>query len=85
MLHGWGGTYERTWSGSVLERALRAACRTVAGLDLPGRGQGPVSHEPKEYELLAGQLAAALPHGVLARGKAPSAVAADYPERFRRL
>lgn len=92
LLHGWGGTYQTTWSGSVLERRLRAAGRTVARLDLPGHGPGPVSHEPKDYELIASQLAMILPHAVVMDGAGFSLggklllqLAADHPGRFRRL
>jgi len=92
LLHGWGGTYQTTWSGSVLERRLRAAGRTVAGLDLPGHGPGPVSHEPKDYELIASQLAMILPHAVVMDGvgfslggKLLLQLAAGHPGRFRRL
>ncbi|WP_103348891.1 alpha/beta fold hydrolase [Amycolatopsis sp. CA-128772] len=92
LVHGWGGTYRSTWSGSALERSLFRAGRTVLGVDLPGHGRTPAAHDPRAYADIAEQLHARLPAGrgidavgFSLGGKLLLHLAARDPERFRRL
>lgn len=92
LLHGWGGSYSGTWQDSDLVRSLHRAGRKVIGIDLPGHGRGPVSHEPGDYEFIADLVAAALPRDVVLDaagfslgGKMLLQLAAEQPRRFRRL
>lgn len=54
LLHGWGGSYARTWVDAGWEKGLRARGRRVIGIDLPGHGRSVASRDPGDYADLAG-------------------------------
>lgn len=56
LLHGWAGSFERTWRRSGLVDLLSEAGRTVVPYDLPGHGTAHKSHEPRDYAHLAKDL-----------------------------
>ena len=90
LLHGWGGSFEATWTRSGWVESLLAAGREVHDLDLPGHGR-PASIDPADYADLAGELAGRLPVGALDAvayslgAKLALALAIRSPGRFRRL
>lgn len=72
--------------------ALDRAGRRVIGIDLPGHGALPASHEPSDYADLAGGVDAALPAhmpldaiGFSLGGKILLELASRSPGRFRRI
>lgn len=93
LVHGWGGSFDRTWRPTGLPDLLADAGRTVVGVDLLGHGAAPKPHEPEAYTDLTTRVADALP----ADGAAVDAVgfslgamtllelACRTPERFSRL
>ena len=58
LVHGWAGSFERTWQRGGLVDLLRDAGRDVLPFDLPGHGTAHKSHDPADYEDLAGTLLA---------------------------
>ena len=60
LVHGWAGSFERTWQRGGLVDLLRDAGREVLPFDLPGHGTAHKSHDPADYEDLAGTLLARL-------------------------
>ncbi len=54
LAHGWGGSFDATYSGAHWNEAFQAAGLAMAGIDLPGHGRSPASHDPEEYADLAG-------------------------------
>ncbi|MBC2644615.1 MULTISPECIES: alpha/beta fold hydrolase [unclassified Rhodococcus (in: high G+C Gram-positive bacteria)] len=92
LVHGWGSTYERTWGGSDLERTLEQDGRRIISVDLLGHGSARAPHESGEYAHMADELAAHLPAdtvvdgvGFSLGGKLLLQLAAEQPQRFRRL
>lgn len=90
LLHGWGGTFEKTWTANGWPEALAEVGRTVVAIDLPGHAR-PESDDPAFYSDLAAMLQDRLPPGRLdgiaysLGGKLALAIAAQTPGRFRRL
>lgn len=63
LVHGWAGSYDRTWQRSGLTELLGEAGREVLPYDLPGHGTANKSHNPDDYRDLAGDLLARVePH-----------------------
>jgi pimeloyl-ACP methyl ester carboxylesterase len=58
LVHGWAGSFDRTWKRSGLVDLLADAGRTVLPYDLPGHGSATKSHDPNEYRDLAGDVLA---------------------------
>lgn len=58
LVHGWAGSFERTWLRSGLVDLLEESGRSVLRYDLPGHGTSTKSHHPEDY--------GDLPHDVLA-------------------
>ena len=49
MVHGWGGSFRRTWQEPGWDALLEDAGRTVIGVDLLGHGSAPKPHAPEAY------------------------------------
>lgn len=58
LVHGWAGSFDRTWKRSGLVDLLSDAGRTVLPYDLPGHGTATKSHDPNDYRDVAGDLLA---------------------------
>jgi pimeloyl-ACP methyl ester carboxylesterase len=58
LVHGWAGSFERTWMRGGLVELLQEAGREVLPFDLPGHGTAIKSHDPADYADLAGSLLA---------------------------
>lgn len=56
LVHGWAGSFNRTWQRAGLVDLLADTGRTVLPYDLPGHGAASKSHEPDDYRDLAGDL-----------------------------
>ncbi|MFM7046393.1 MAG: alpha/beta fold hydrolase [Actinomycetota bacterium] len=56
LVHGWAGSFDRTWKRAGLVDLLADSGRTVLPYDLPGHGTASKSHEPYDYRDLAGDL-----------------------------
>jgi pimeloyl-ACP methyl ester carboxylesterase len=66
LVHGWAGSFAHTWQRSGLVDLLRESGRTVVEYDLPGHGSATKSHDPADYDNLAGNLLERVaPHGVV--------------------
>jgi pimeloyl-ACP methyl ester carboxylesterase len=53
MLHGFAGSYERTWRQTGVADLVADLGRPVVGIDLLGHGEAPKPHEPEAYAELA--------------------------------
>lgn len=60
LVHGWGGSFESTWSSTPLVPLLQDAGREVIGVDLLGHGTAPRPHDPEAYADLTGRLVEAI-------------------------
>ena len=49
MVHGWGGSFLRTWQEPGWEALLADAGRAVIGVDLLGHGTSEKPHDPEAY------------------------------------
>ena len=58
LVHGWAGSFDRTWRRSGIVDLLADTGRTVMPYDLPGHGTATKSHDPDDYRDLAGDLLA---------------------------
>ncbi len=93
MVHGWGGSFARTWQEPGWEALLQDAGRTVIGVDLLGHGSAPKPHDPEAYADLTARIVEALPDdgsAVDAIGFSLGAMtllelASRLPDRFGRL
>jgi len=56
LVHGWAGSFDRTWRRAGLVDLLEDAGRRVLPYDLPGHGTAKKSHDPNDYLDLAGDL-----------------------------
>ena len=61
LVHGWGGSFTRTWQAPGWEALLQDAGRTVIGVDLLGHGSAPKPHDPEAYADLTERIVDALP------------------------
>ena len=91
LVHGWGGSYARTWQQPGWQALLEDAGRTVVGIDLLGHGQAPKPHEPEAYTDLTQRIVDVVGDGPFdAVGFSLGAItllelASRHPERFGRL
>jgi pimeloyl-ACP methyl ester carboxylesterase len=63
MIHGWGGSFDRTWKSSGVSLLVEEEGRPVIGVDLLGHGNAPKPHDPNDYDDLTERLMAELPTG----------------------
>ena len=61
MVHGWGGSFLRTWQEPGWEALLADAGRDVIGVDLLGHGTADKPHDPEAYADLTPAVTAVLP------------------------
>ncbi len=61
LVHGWAGSYARTWAQTPLVPLLEDAGRHVIGVDLLGHGTAPKPHDPEAYADLTQRIEEALP------------------------
>ncbi len=92
LVHGWGGSYARTWQEPGWDMILADAGLEAIGVDLLGHGDAPKPHEPEAYADLGTRVLDALPGDgpVAAVGFSLGAmtlldVAAEHPGRIERL
>ncbi len=91
LVHGWAGSFARTWRASGFTELLADAGRPVIGVDLLGHGTAPAPHDPDAYADLTTRVAEALPdQPVDAIGFSLGAItllhlATRQASRFRRL
>ena len=64
LVHGWGGSFSRTWQSSGVSMIIEEEGREVLGVDLLGHGSAPKSHDPAEYADLTDRVLEALPGGL---------------------
>lgn len=96
LVHGWGGSFDRTWVSTGVSMIIEEEGRPVLGVDLLGHGSAPKSHDPADYADLTDLVVDVLPGGV--SGDAPvDAVGfsmgaltllqmlARYPNRFGKV
>jgi pimeloyl-ACP methyl ester carboxylesterase len=90
-VHGWGGSFARTWQQTPLVPLLEDAGKQVIGVDLLGHGTAPQPHEPEAYSDLTLRVEEMLPdHPVDAVGFSLGAItllqlAARRPDAFNRI
>jgi pimeloyl-ACP methyl ester carboxylesterase len=91
LVHGWGGSFARTWVEPGWVALLEDAGRRVIGVDLLGHGTAPKPHDPAAYADLTARVVEALPdEPVDAVGFSLGAMtllelAVQRPERLNRL
>jgi pimeloyl-ACP methyl ester carboxylesterase len=91
LVHGWGGSFARTWQQPGWEALLHDAGRQVIGVDLLGHGTAPKPHDAAAYADMSDRIVDALPdEPVDAVGFSLGAMtlltlATQAPERFSRL
>jgi len=91
FVHGWGGSFARTWQQPGWAALVADAGRTAIGVDLLGHGEAPKPHEPSDYTDLTARIIDALPdEPVDAVGFSLGAMtllelATREPQRFNRL
>ena len=49
MVHGWGGSFDRTWKTPGVSTLIEEEGRPVIGIDLLGHGEAPKPHNPADY------------------------------------
>jgi pimeloyl-ACP methyl ester carboxylesterase len=91
MVHGWGGSFARTWQAPGISMLVEEEGRPVIGVDLLGHGEAPKPHDPAEYGDLTQRLMDALPKGAVdAIGFSLGAMTVlqamvRHPDRFGRV
>lgn len=92
LVHGWGGSFTRTWHDPGIDALLADAGRPVLGVDLLGHGDAPKPHDPEAYADLTAGIADVLPAEGPVDGVAFSLgaltllrLATAQPDRFRRI
>jgi pimeloyl-ACP methyl ester carboxylesterase len=63
MVHGWAGSFARTWQGPGVSELVKDSGRRVIGVDLLGHGDAPKPHDPAAYADLTQRILDALPEG----------------------
>jgi pimeloyl-ACP methyl ester carboxylesterase len=63
LVHGWGGSFDRTWKTSGVSLLIEEEGRPVIGVDLLGHGDAPKPHEPADYADMTQRVLDALPAG----------------------
>jgi len=61
LIHGWGGSYQRTWSGTGMVDLLADDGRRAIGVDLLGHGDAPKPSDPAAYVDLTERVIDAIP------------------------
>lgn len=91
LLHGWGGSFERTYARVEWSEGFERSGRRVVGVDLPGHGDPSASTNPEQYSDLANAVYHDLPGGkVDAVGFSLGAkvllkLASTHPDKFHRI
>jgi pimeloyl-ACP methyl ester carboxylesterase len=91
LLHGFATSADRTWRDNGWIDLLADMGRTVIAPDLLGHGSAPKPHDPAAYQDLGAPILAELPDepvdavGFSLGSRLLLGLAADQPERFRRL
>ena len=93
LVHGFASSFELNWREPGIVDLLQDCGRTVIRFDFPGHGTADKPHDPRAYDDLPGELAAALPADgskVDAVGFSMGALtlvrlALRMPERFNRI
>jgi pimeloyl-ACP methyl ester carboxylesterase len=92
LVHGWGGSFARTWADAGWPDLLADEGRTVIGIDLLGHGEAPKPHDPAAYTDLTARVNDAIgDHGCVDAiafslgAMTTLALAARDPGRFRRI
>ncbi len=63
MVHGWGGSFDRTWKTPGVSTLIEEEGRPVIGIDLLGHGEAPKPHNPADYADMTQRVLDALPDG----------------------
>jgi pimeloyl-ACP methyl ester carboxylesterase len=91
LVHGWGGSFRRTWQEPGWDALLADAGRKAIGVDLLGHGSAPKPHDPSAYVDLGARVLSELPDepvDVVAfslGARTMLGLAAVAPERFGRI
>lgn len=92
LVHGWGGSYARTWREHGVDALLADAGREVIGVDLLGHGDAPKPHDPAAYADLTVRIRDALANrppvdavGFSLGARTLLEMASEEPARFERL
>lgn len=91
LVHGFASSYERNWREPGWVDILADEGREVIGIDLPGHGTADKPHDPEAYAGMERAVVDALPPeqvdavGFSLGGQLLLKVAAEHPERFRRI
>jgi pimeloyl-ACP methyl ester carboxylesterase len=91
LLHGLATSAARTWGENGWLDLLADARRPAIALDLLGHGDAPKPHDPEAYEALEQHVVDQLPDepvdaiGFSLGARTILAIAARYPERFRKI
>lgn len=92
LVHGFASSFERNWREPGWVDILSDEGHEVLGLDLPGHGEAPKSHDPGDYADLEETVVAQLPAegrvdavGFSLGGQLLLKVAAARPERFNKV
>jgi pimeloyl-ACP methyl ester carboxylesterase len=63
MVHGWGGSFDRTWAATGVSLIVEEEGRPVVPVDLLGHGSAPKPHDVAAYADLTDRVLAVLPTG----------------------
>ncbi|MGE0306326.1 MAG: alpha/beta fold hydrolase, partial [Acidimicrobiia bacterium] len=92
MVHGWGGSFKRTWQEPGWEALLQDGGREVIGVDLLGHGTNDKPHDVESYLDLTPAITAAIAGhdqidavGFSMGAMTLLALACREPDRFGRL
>jgi pimeloyl-ACP methyl ester carboxylesterase len=92
LVHGWGGSFRRTWQEPGWVDVLGDEGRTVIGVDLLGHGDAPKPHDTAAYDDLTARIVDAMGDhtqvdavGFSLGGRTLLELALRIPDRFRRL
>lgn len=91
LIHGWGGSFQRTYREPGWEALLQDGGCEVIGVDLLGHGTAPKPHDPAEYGDLSARVVEALPDrpvsgvGFSLGAMTLLGLAAREPHRFDRV
>jgi pimeloyl-ACP methyl ester carboxylesterase len=91
MVHGWGGSFERTYQRPGVSLLIEEEGRPVIGVDLLGHGDAPKPHDPSAYTDMTTRIVDVLPDGpVDAVGFSLGAItllqtAVRHPDRFGKI
>jgi pimeloyl-ACP methyl ester carboxylesterase len=63
MVHGWAGSFAKTWKAPGVSELVKDLGRPVIGVDLLGHGDAPKPHDPESYADLTLRILDELPAG----------------------